>query len=541
MINMNGKIFAIGFNKTGTTSLHTLFKLLGYSSYHGTKWRGCDDLELLRSYNCFSDGIPKDLPKLDRLFPGSKFILQVRDLESWIYSRLAHIERRKKQGTCPVSPIWDTTEDAIKYWIKERNNYHLFVLSYFSKRRSDIIIINYIRDRFSSLKICDFLGCKRVYKRPFSNARPNNIFHVDHVRILNNCIADLSISEHELHYDIYCPSLVSNQERNRFPFDSNMIDYIRQHPPQSLSPISRTQDKDPNTRQDKESILSRIWHPYHGLWNRKLIRKIQRNIPIISMRSKVRPAIIYLDTIILFLRAIIIRISSCGLFNVFQKAQTPDHISIVYIDIGTHREGSEICLMVDEVLPQICRNFEAYGFEANHQAFEQVSKKLAHRENIQIIHKAITYLPLNRSKIKLFKDMSNGLGDSLHRRTAHYEEVEAMNLSSFLLERNLIKSDQIRLMRMNIEGAEYDVIRDLAKTKLVDHIDGYFGMWDDLYKIDTERDTEFRVFLAKHGIHAFTFNQRDLLIPLRIKCIIYHIHTQIMKGLHGRYSHQSSA
>jgi len=83
------KVFAVGFNKCGTTSMHVLFESLGLSSYHGTKWRNCDDLTLLRAYDCFSDDIPTDLAKLDRMFPNSKFILQVRKLDAWVYSRLA--------------------------------------------------------------------------------------------------------------------------------------------------------------------------------------------------------------------------------------------------------------------------------------------------------------------------------------------------------------------------------------------------------------------------------------------------------------------
>ena len=74
------KVFAIGFNKSGTSSLHALFKSLGLSSYHGVEWRTCQDDDLLQSYDCFSDDIPADLPKLDRMFPGAKFILQVREL-----------------------------------------------------------------------------------------------------------------------------------------------------------------------------------------------------------------------------------------------------------------------------------------------------------------------------------------------------------------------------------------------------------------------------------------------------------------------------
>ena len=72
---------------------------------------------LLKAYDCFSDGIPQDLAKLDRTFQGSKFVLQVRDLESWVYSRLAHIERKKESGHYRVGLDWDTTDYAVTAWI----------------------------------------------------------------------------------------------------------------------------------------------------------------------------------------------------------------------------------------------------------------------------------------------------------------------------------------------------------------------------------------------------------------------------------------
>ena len=98
------KVFAVGFAKCATTSLHALFVSLGLPSFHGIGWRSCNSIQLLRTFDCFSDGIPKDLEKLDRLFPGSKFVLQVRDLQSWVYSRLGHIERNKKRGKLSRSP-----------------------------------------------------------------------------------------------------------------------------------------------------------------------------------------------------------------------------------------------------------------------------------------------------------------------------------------------------------------------------------------------------------------------------------------------------
>lgn len=228
LLNQTGmrknKVFAVGFNKTGTTSLHTLFESLGHSSYHGIQWRSCDDLALLRSYDCFSDGIPRDLAKLDRLFPGSKFILQVRDLESWIYSRLAHIERSKETNTYHDEPEWDTTEYAIKAWIRERNAHHLFVLSYFSERPSDIIVVNFIRDESVATKIGRFLGYNGRHQRPKANVNPGKERPLKHTEMLRRCIVELGIPDHELQYDIYCPSLARSEAQFGFPADTSMIE-----------------------------------------------------------------------------------------------------------------------------------------------------------------------------------------------------------------------------------------------------------------------------------------------------------------------------
>lgn len=217
------KVFAIGFNKTGTTSMHALFESLGRPSYHGVRWRECDNPWLLRQYDCFSDGIPKDFTKLDRMYPHSKFILHVRELDSWIYSRLAHIERQKEQNNHCASLLWDNTEYSVKHWIKERNTHHLAVLSYFAERPSDLLVINYIRDASSATRICNFLGNKGNYDRPRENTNPENAHPSSHIEMLHKCIVDLGIQQHELGYDILCPSLIEKEIISRFPADTSQI------------------------------------------------------------------------------------------------------------------------------------------------------------------------------------------------------------------------------------------------------------------------------------------------------------------------------
>jgi len=114
---------------------------------------------------------------------------------------------------------------------------------------------------------------------------------------------------------------------------------------------------------------------------------------------------------------------------------------------------------------------------------------------------------------------------------AEYEEVEAMRFSDWLRENDLDMDKRVCLLRMNIEGAEFDVISDLVDSGLAKHIDGYFGMWDDASRIDKRRDDEFCAFLARHHISSLTFNGRDLRFGFRMRCIEYDMNAALMAGL----------
>lgn len=178
---------------------------------------------LLRTFDCFSDGIPKDLAKLDKHFPGSKFVLQVRDLESFVYSRLGHIERHKKRRGYRVGTDWDTTEHAVKSWILKRNRHHLFVLEYFAHRPDDLLVVNFIRDPSAGTQVANYLGFPGNFDRPVENVNPHKKIPAPHADMLSRSAADLEISEPELRYDIYCPSLLESGNKQRFPADSSLL------------------------------------------------------------------------------------------------------------------------------------------------------------------------------------------------------------------------------------------------------------------------------------------------------------------------------
>ena len=90
------------------------------------------------------------------------------------------------------------------------------------------------------------------------------------------------------------------------------------------------------------------------------------------------------------------------------------------------------------------------------------------------------------------------------------------------------------LLRMNIEGSEYDVVRDLIQRGLDQSIDGYFGMWDDVSKRDTATDRRFRELLAAAGISKVTFNDRDLTYSVRRLAIRLALDVAIRRGMRNK-------
>ena len=89
------KIFGIGMPKTGTTSLHRALVELGFEALDfphdpatvAELRAGNYRLSILEQVDALTDTpIPAVFAQLDREYPGSKFILTVRDMDSWLES-----------------------------------------------------------------------------------------------------------------------------------------------------------------------------------------------------------------------------------------------------------------------------------------------------------------------------------------------------------------------------------------------------------------------------------------------------------------------
>lgn len=170
------KVFGIGFHKTGTTSLAAALSELGYR-VTGPDW--VDEPRIgervrelafaaVERFDAFQDNPwPLLYPELDERYPGSRFVLTLRDTEAWISS----LKRHFGTGETPMrrwiyghgSPVGHEDVYVARY---EAHNAE--VLDYFRDRAGDLLVMDITRgDGWE--KLCPFLGLD-IPDRPFPHS-----------------------------------------------------------------------------------------------------------------------------------------------------------------------------------------------------------------------------------------------------------------------------------------------------------------------------------------------------------------------------------
>ena len=194
------KVFGIGFNKTGTTSLAKAMADLGFIvGYQRTgeeliqDWSKRDFTKIIKYCKTgqFFQDVPLSLPYtfivLDQYFPGSKFILTVRDSSDQWYQSITSFHAKKwgKNGRIPTKEdlmaasyiykgrAWDSnrlifdtpeTDPYQKENLKSRYEFHNeSVRDYFRFRPNDLLELN-VAAPGAYQKLCGFLGVKAMYE-----------------------------------------------------------------------------------------------------------------------------------------------------------------------------------------------------------------------------------------------------------------------------------------------------------------------------------------------------------------------------------------
>ena len=162
---MTGKIFCIGFHKTGTTSLGAALRLLGYSV---TGPNGVKDpriaehvfgmgAKLVDRFDAFKDNPwPVLYRGLDERYPKSKFILTVRPSDLWIKSQVQHFGTRETPMRAWIYGKGCPEGNEERY-LQRYEDHIRDVVSHFDGRPNDLLVMDLGRgDGWQ--KLCSFLG-----------------------------------------------------------------------------------------------------------------------------------------------------------------------------------------------------------------------------------------------------------------------------------------------------------------------------------------------------------------------------------------------
>lgn len=163
------KIFCIGFHKTGTTSLYAALKMLGLN-VTGTichKWsaeeiarKGADAcIDHMKNFDAAEDmPWPHFFKDLDAAYPGSKFILSLRDADSWFASVNKHFgDQLTELNAFAYGREKAIASENKSHWQSVFAAHHEDVRAYFRDRPEDLLEMDLTKgDGWDSL--CPFLG-----------------------------------------------------------------------------------------------------------------------------------------------------------------------------------------------------------------------------------------------------------------------------------------------------------------------------------------------------------------------------------------------
>jgi hypothetical protein len=175
-------IFGIGLSKTGTTSLFAALDLLGFraGTYRHMRLRGMDEwfrgdfsTDYLAGYDALTDlPLAAFVPQLDERYPGSKFVLTVRELDSWLGSARAHFaaEPETEFGRLAHLATYGATafhEGRFRYV----HATHARSVAWYFRSRPDALLTLDVVAGEGWEKLCPFLGCP-VPEVPFPHVQP---------------------------------------------------------------------------------------------------------------------------------------------------------------------------------------------------------------------------------------------------------------------------------------------------------------------------------------------------------------------------------
>jgi FkbM family methyltransferase len=169
-------------------------------------------------------------------------------------------------------------------------------------------------------------------------------------------------------------------------------------------------------------------------------------------------------------------------FHMLQQAAIPRALASRILNM---RPG-DVCIDCGSHAGDITAIFRAlgatvYGFEPNTNLFVQQMQRFRHDSGVTLINKAVwnqaARLPLNA----LMMNGTPNLGGSsilqidetdMYQQSVLQEEVEVIDLIPFV--KDLTSRKRISILKLDVEGAEFDILDSLLKECLHHQIDSIF-------------------------------------------------------------------
>lgn len=166
-VDQSPKVFGIGLNKTGTTTLGRCFVKLGYNhcSFHGPLMiqYGSGNLQaamdFAAKFNSFEDWPwPLLYRRLSERYPTAKFILTIRMTPAiWLRSITSHSKRVRESEFRTIAYGKPNPEENEEEYLATYLAHNREVMEYFAKTPDRLISLCWEKGD-DWIKLCDFLG-----------------------------------------------------------------------------------------------------------------------------------------------------------------------------------------------------------------------------------------------------------------------------------------------------------------------------------------------------------------------------------------------
>jgi FkbM family methyltransferase len=176
---------------------------------------------------------------------------------------------------------------------------------------------------------------------------------------------------------------------------------------------------------------------------------------------------------------------------------------IQFFDIGQNR--GDVSNMLINIAKELGQQYQLIGVEANPRWYHHCCDRFADDPNVTCLNYAIAS---HNGPVKLYQCTTNDVGDSIYsdKFNCGSSNIEVPGITATKLLRTFHSYCDIRVVKINIEGAEYDFFNDYDPD--ITPVDVFCGTNDDVLKVKSlsEKAKAWYQKLAQRGIVVHRFS-----------------------------------